>query len=57
MSTVKPLDPTRWIVTAPKVSSKDVPDPPGFSFVSERGSGGSVATSGASNKEILEKVW
>jgi hypothetical protein len=51
-----PLDPSRWSFEIPKVHPKDIPDPPGFSFRSERMESATSSRTESSNKGILEKV-
>lgn len=56
MSKVRPLDPSRWTFSAPKESSRDIPDPPGFSLLNRKEDSAVVNKPGASNRGILEKV-
>jgi hypothetical protein len=56
MSQHKPLDPQRWIFSAPKNAGRDLKDPPGHSFSNERDEQSAVNKGSTTNREILEKV-
>jgi hypothetical protein len=52
----EPLDPERWSFNAPKSFPRDLPDPPGYTHVSEKEESITFGKSSNNNKEILEKV-
>ena len=51
-----PLDASRWVFAPPKISPKDLQDPPGFSFVNEKEEAASSGRGNTNNNSILEKV-